>query len=157
VSKRRPRQLPDRPACWSWIPPESDCLTIGDLYDWQQSRCAICGILMEHPQLDHDHNTQLARGWLCPSCNTREAREDHPAIVGYRALPPAAIVGLITRARPSDLRKNISKRKRQAVRAKREGEARREAVSRAVARFLTEGQPLGPGGAHGPEGDSTGR
>ena len=90
--------LPAYPAYWAWLP-AAQCATSGDLYHWQQGRCAICG----EPaalQLDHDHGSGLVRGWLCDGCNTAEGKDgmkDHPVFLVYRVLPPAAICGLTVR------------------------------------------------------------
>ena len=48
-----------------------------DLLSLQGSRCAICNCLLDpedgdwnnRPQLDHDHETNAVRGWLCTLCN----------------------------------------------------------------------------------------
>lgn len=34
-------------------------------------QCEICGkIFSKTPHMDHDHNTNQFRGWLCGNCNT---------------------------------------------------------------------------------------
>ena len=35
----------------------------------QRNCCAICGILMEKPQVDHDHETKQVRDLVCRNCN----------------------------------------------------------------------------------------
>jgi hypothetical protein len=89
---------PTAPACWLWpIPEEPAAEGHRLLLHWQVGRCAICGT---HPGtglvLDHDHATGLVRGYLCRSCNGREAG-DHPGheLFGlYRRRHPAGILGL---------------------------------------------------------------
>lgn len=36
---------------------------------FQESKCAICGILDEKLHIDHDHKTNKVRGLLCGKCN----------------------------------------------------------------------------------------
>ena len=43
------------------------------LLSQQNNRCAICRDEMEEPQLDHNHETNKARGYLCRSYNVRIA------------------------------------------------------------------------------------
>jgi hypothetical protein len=68
----------------------------------QEGRCGCCGReLPAGPHADHDHDTGLLRGMLCPSCNMREGRfssavygdTDDPGIAAYLAAPPAAGLG----------------------------------------------------------------
>lgn len=82
------------PACWYWpVPDEGYWATPTAIYRWQEGRCAICAAMAG--MLDHDHSTELIRGWLCGNCN---AAEGHPTrdgrIVNYRNRPPAAILGV---------------------------------------------------------------
>ncbi len=35
----------------------------------QENKCLICGEIMEHPQIDHNHKTNKIRGLLCRNCN----------------------------------------------------------------------------------------
>ncbi|MEV4767780.1 endonuclease domain-containing protein [Micromonospora humida] len=63
---------------------------------WQQQRCAICGA--HHPGrlvLDHDHTTALVRGYLCRSCNVREAHT-FGSFERYRQRNPATILGVVS-------------------------------------------------------------
>jgi len=65
------------------------------LFDKQQGRCAICGAnLTRWPNIDHDHTTGQARGFLCPSCNLRLAGIENADFKAkaktYLANPPAA-------------------------------------------------------------------
>ncbi|MFB6632167.1 endonuclease domain-containing protein [Streptomyces sp. NPDC056362] len=71
------------------------------LTTWQAGRCAVCGDTGRRLVLDHDHETGLARGWPCVSCNTREGLAVGPGTVfsQYRERPPAAILGLTIRYR----------------------------------------------------------
>ena len=87
------------PACWSWPLPDY-LVEPGDLdavAEWQGDRCAICGrrsrlALVE----DHDHVTGLTRGWLCRSCNAREALHgpDEWVFARYRQRNPATMLGV---------------------------------------------------------------
>jgi Recombination endonuclease VII len=64
---------------------------------WHRDRCAICGIKVDdrHTRRDHDHDTMLFRGFLCPSCNTREGlTENHPLFVNYRLCNPAIMFNI---------------------------------------------------------------
>lgn len=86
------------PACWSWLPPEPWDL-LGDdglsvIAEWQQGRCAVCG--HGGPAVcDHDHQTGYVRGYLCRSCNTREAFAGRDgAYLKYRERNPASILGI---------------------------------------------------------------
>lgn len=36
----------------------------------QKEQCALCGVAMKVPQVDHDHGTGKVRAVLCASCNT---------------------------------------------------------------------------------------
>lgn len=65
------------------------------MLEWMDDRCAACG--RQYTQTgkrglveDHDHDTDLFRGYLCRSCNANEAsggdifemyRERSPAII----------------------------------------------------------------------------
>lgn len=35
----------------------------------QEDKCAVCGVIMEKPHVDHCHKTDLVRGLLCRDCN----------------------------------------------------------------------------------------
>ncbi|TBL44261.1 hypothetical protein EYA84_02125 [Verrucosispora sp. SN26_14.1] len=110
------------PACWSWpVRPVAelvDCALGGILAglspfarelilegrndglmaieQWQQQRCAVCGIhQLGQLVLDHDHITALVRGYLCRSCNVREAHTFGPFEL-YRQRNPATILGVTT-------------------------------------------------------------
>ncbi|MCX4470473.1 endonuclease VII domain-containing protein [Micromonospora sp. NBC_01655] len=61
---------------------------------WQQQRCAICAAHQPgRLVLDHDHTTALVRGYLCRSCNVREAHTYGPFEL-YRQRNPATILGV---------------------------------------------------------------
>jgi hypothetical protein len=64
------------------------------LCEWQDGRCAVCGVSGVALVDDHDHRTALLRGQLCRRCNTREGREEGPLWDSYRARPPAVILGV---------------------------------------------------------------
>lgn len=61
--------------------------------EWQQGRCAICGA-RGSLVVDHDHQTGLVRGKLCPSCNTREGHRHGGIWDKYRQRNPATICGV---------------------------------------------------------------
>ncbi len=42
-----------------------------ELFQQQNGLCAICGIKLANHNIDHDHETGEARGYLCLSCNIR--------------------------------------------------------------------------------------
>ena len=63
------------------------------LAEVQGHQCALCLAAGKVLVLDHDHETGLARGMLCRSCNDREGTcppGKDPGIDAYRANPPAA-------------------------------------------------------------------
>jgi hypothetical protein len=71
------------------------------MYDWQNSRCAVCGRSLRDGVVDHDHSTGWVRGFLCRSCNLREGHatpgDDHPItrrLLRYRRWYPAKILGV---------------------------------------------------------------
>jgi hypothetical protein len=92
----------DDPACWSWPVPD-----LGELDEygqrralrrWQERRCAICEDDDYKLVRDHDHVTNLVRGWLCPSCNHAESRVFDDATTNvyakWRACPATAVLGV---------------------------------------------------------------
>jgi hypothetical protein len=106
---RDPNHIPfhkrPKPAYLLWIRPEErsspEMKTLLDydgyrlLHTWHSGRCAMCGRDREKPVLDHCHETGLARGFLCSSCNTKEA--NHPHSIEweiYRKFPPASLLGV---------------------------------------------------------------
>ena len=66
------------------------------LAEVQGHQCALCLAAGKFLVLDHEHETCLARGMLCRSCNGREGTcpaGSDPVIDAYRANPPAAGAG----------------------------------------------------------------
>jgi hypothetical protein len=105
------RPDPATPACHAWPVPDAlldaagrvECASQAArlLADWQESRCAICGLVPDGRLVrDHDHETGRLRGLLCSSDNTREALGGGVFVL-YRARPPAAILGLNVRYQQS--------------------------------------------------------
>lgn len=65
-------------------------------------KCQICGVLMEKPYVDHDHETGLVRGALCTHCNRGlGAFFDSPELlakaVDFLNNPPLADLGIYSR------------------------------------------------------------
>lgn len=87
------------PACWSWplphVPDGADPWMV--LANWQDDRCAICGRAEVGSVLDHDHQSGLARGWTCRTCNVQEGRSRRPLsrYARWRACPATAMLGLL--------------------------------------------------------------
>ncbi|MEV0830935.1 MULTISPECIES: endonuclease domain-containing protein [Streptosporangiaceae] len=87
------------PACWEWPLPEGEVGTDSyaqheRLISWQNYRCAICGGQTYDMVMDHDHVTNLVRGYLCRSCNTREGFGGGPIFDRYRDRHPTVILGV---------------------------------------------------------------
>jgi hypothetical protein len=99
------------PACWFWPLPASVLdptrfSTEASLFTWQKDRCAICGrhgrqggTSSDSLVLDHDHQTDQARGFLCHPCNKRESQRDpgDGRFANYRRRPPAVLLGITAR------------------------------------------------------------
>ena len=90
--------LPVEPACWSWPLPQrlpNGRFGIG-LSEWHDGRCAMCDLGGGGNVCDHDHETGLIRGYLCPSCNVREGMDfgRSRGWANYRLRPPAVILGV---------------------------------------------------------------
>ncbi len=95
------------PACWEWPVTEAIRVRAGQLGardfrdchwlldEWQDERCAICGrsTARRGEVVDHDHETALVRGLLCPSCNGREGHAGDELYERYRQRPPAVLLG----------------------------------------------------------------
>ncbi len=65
------------------------------LHTWQEKRCAMCGRDGEKLYLDHCHETGLARGFLCSSCNTKEQSQGNSIEWRiYKDFPPTTLLGL---------------------------------------------------------------
>lgn len=106
---------PAEPACWRW--PVLDVAVLLDIacegliegaralilnaptgalavQTWQEDLCAICGRRDRRGLvLDHDHATALIRGYLCRSCNVREAHTGGVFDL-YRQRNPATMLGV---------------------------------------------------------------
>lgn len=78
------------PACMLWEAPWPG-VTVAE---WQGNQCAGCGCL-DDLYADHDHNTGLFRGHLCPSCNVLEGVGESRMWVRWRSgWNPAQILGV---------------------------------------------------------------
>lgn len=112
---------PVEPACWRWpvialrelqekicaehaglsagaarrLLADDEGMLVLALRRWHRGRCAVCAGPAE--VTDHDHETGLVRGLLCHSCNVREGAGRGGAFDGYRARPPAAMLGIRVR------------------------------------------------------------
>ncbi|MFG3512150.1 endonuclease domain-containing protein [Streptomyces bobili] len=92
------------PACASWKPSLAVAVTSVDPVDaisvFQNGRCAGCGAekTASGLRLDHCHETDLVRGFLCQPCNRMAdtAPPRHPRWMPYRLRPPAVILGVTT-------------------------------------------------------------
>lgn len=103
----------DAAACWSWdvaeearemidAPGLTEAQLKALLKKWHQGRCAVCGDIAEKLVLDHDHATNLVRGYLCVRCNGREGRagfRSDDIYVQYRTRNPATMLGLTVKYR----------------------------------------------------------
>lgn len=61
---------------------------------YQGGHCGMCYRKMAAPEVDHDHTTDLVRGFLCRSCNQKESKGVDAGVQAYRENPPAAVIGL---------------------------------------------------------------
>lgn len=100
--RRVERQDARTPECWSWpvteLKADDDWALRMAFKDWHDGRCAVCGYRAPRLVEDHDHDSGLVRGMLCPSCNGREPHDD--GLFGkYRERPPAQILGVRLRHR----------------------------------------------------------
>lgn len=92
VTRRIP--LPAEPSCWSWpVPamvgtPDADMLR---LVAFHSGRCGVCGRTLARLVVDHDHWSNLVRGFLCHSCNPSEVGS-RTVFDAYRRRHPAAIL-----------------------------------------------------------------
>jgi len=101
----RPSERP-QPAYLLWAGRQNrnwnDAKTLydGEAYNylrtWQEYRCAFCGNDKANLVLDHCHESGLARGFLCSSCNTTEPRRYYDDVEWdiYRRFPPTALLKL---------------------------------------------------------------
>lgn len=110
----RARWWERNPACWSWkIPTRTELERLRTklpnasdetlrwllMAEMHRDRCAACGRSCYRSQslrTDHDHETGLVRGFLCPSCNTSEgySRSEGGIFGMYRLLNPAMMCGV---------------------------------------------------------------
>ena len=70
------------------------------MQQFQNGRCAVCAFgPRDGPDLviDHDHESDFIRGFLCRSCNTLEGCGGHEVFDMYRERHPAMICGLRAR------------------------------------------------------------
>ena len=87
------------PACWSWPLPDvyafRDTRAAEAFLRWWNRLCAVCEA-DSSLVLDHDHETEWIRGYICQSCNGLEAYADDDADVfgRYRIRNPASMLGV---------------------------------------------------------------
>lgn len=88
VTKQVKRNLPSRYSKYGLSQQQQD-----ELLSQQNGRCVLCSCKMKNPQLDHDHKTNRARGYLCRACNTKLAGIDDEQFrdraLKYLKNPPA--------------------------------------------------------------------
>lgn len=61
---------------------------------WNRGRCGVCGLKPARLVDDHDHYTNLFRGFLCRSCNTREGCSSDPVFDLWAERHPAIIFNI---------------------------------------------------------------
>ncbi|MFD8335580.1 endonuclease domain-containing protein [Streptomyces solisilvae] len=99
-ARRRGEEVTPHPACHHWPVPTGPMpdtpgawSTTLAMLAWQQNRCAVCS-QQTRLLLDHDHETGLVRGGLCPGCKAKEGLWRNDLVFQlYRDLPPAKILG----------------------------------------------------------------
>ncbi|MFI5763088.1 restriction endonuclease [Streptomyces sp. NPDC051563] len=94
----------EAPACHHWWIPDGPMLEPQEMYlavvYWQCGHCAICGKPnnYQHAVRDFDPVTRYERGMLCPDCKADvDSGRDDRRLRLYRELPPAAILGVVSR------------------------------------------------------------
>lgn len=86
-----------------WKPPAEPFADALAMRLWQRYRCAVCSRkpyeIGEGLQLDHDHTTGLARGYLCRDCNRNESgwfwKRPNPFLDWQTGVTPAGRFGLV--------------------------------------------------------------
>lgn len=65
------------------------------LDDFHQGQCAMCGrTKLDNLVLDHCHESDLIRGYLCTSCNVQEGHGGHMAYAIYRRFYPTKLLNI---------------------------------------------------------------
>ena len=107
------------PACWKWAPPApekpeavrrrmyAESLKYAGgimphpetvrrvlMVKWQRDRCAVCGQKPATLVRDHCHWSNLFRGFICRSCNTREGITGDPVFGLWAERNPAIIFNI---------------------------------------------------------------
>jgi hypothetical protein len=122
IRERILRKVSDKPACWSWrLPTEKQAERIRRrwstptydaganredfrwllMIEWHDGRCAICGQNTgRRLRRDHEHDSGIFRGLLCPGCNTREGLCQESPYADYRLRNPAVIFNVKIRYAP---------------------------------------------------------
>lgn len=82
-------------ACWGGGdgPPATGAEAFEILDDFHKDQCAICG-MKGKLVLDHCHESDLVRAYLCNGCNTQEGKGGNMAFSIYRRFYPTKLLNI---------------------------------------------------------------